>query len=114
MAIPIGLPVVDVSRFLEWIKVAAADVVKWLALRTLLLGIVGTLVPLAIYKGWLLISEKIMAYTQTQMTGSYWDGFVVQFTGLAGWLSIHLQLQACFMILATALSFKFVLGFVKR
>ena len=109
-----AIPVVDLTRIIEWVKNAGADIIKWLALRALILGAVTTLVPLAIYSGWLLIQEKLIEYTQTQMTGDFWNGSVVELTGLAGWLGERLQLQACFTILATAMSFRFVLGFFKK
>ncbi len=53
------IPVVDLTRIIEWVKNAGADLIKWLAFRALLLAVVSTLVPLAIYSGWLLINEKI-------------------------------------------------------
>lgn len=109
-----AIPVVDLTRIIEWVKNAGADVVKWLALRALILGAVTTLVPLAIYSGWMIIQEKLIAYTQTQMTGSFWSGTMVELTGLAAWIGTRLQFQACFTILATALSFRFVLGFFKK
>ena len=109
-----AIPVVDLTRIVEWIKNAGADVVKWLAFRALLLGVVGTLVPLAIYSAWLLISEKLITFIQGQMTGDLWTGTMVPLTGLAAWIGTRLQFQQCFTILASALVFRFVLGFFKK
>ncbi len=109
-----AIAVLDITRIIEWIKNAGAEVVKWLALRALILGAVTTLVPLAIYSGWLIIQEQLITYTQTQMTGDFWGGTMVEYTGLAAWIGTRLQFQACFTILATALSFRFVLGFFKK
>lgn len=108
------IPVVDLTRIIEWVKNAGADIIKWLALRALILGAVTTLVPLAIYAGWKLIQEQIVTYAQTQMTGDVWTGTIVELTGLAAWLGSKLQFQACFTILATAMSFRFILGFFKK
>ena len=110
-----AIPVFDLSRVIGWVKTAAADVVKWLALRALILGVVGTLVPIAIYKGFMLIQEQLITYVSSQMNfGDIWNGTMVQLTGLAAWLADKLEFQACFTLLATALSFRFVLGFFKR
>ena len=47
-------------------------------------------------------------------TGDMWSGTMIQLTGLAAWLANLFQFQACFSVLATALTFKFVLGFFKK
>ena len=110
-----AIPVVDITRIIEWIKNAGADLVKWLAFRAFLLAIVSTVVPIAIYSGWLLIQEKLVTYTQSQMTsGDMWSGTMVELTGLGAWLADKLQFQACFSVLATAVAFKFVLGFFHK
>lgn len=108
------LPVVDLTRIVEWIKNAAVDLVKWAALRVLLIGLITTLVPLAIYHGWALISEQVFAFAAGNMSGDAWSGTMVQLTGLGAWIGIRLQLVQCFQVLSTFLVIKFVLGFVKR
>jgi hypothetical protein len=108
------IPVVDLTRIVEWVKNAAVDLIKWAALRVLLIGLISTLVPLAIYAAWLMISEQILAFVTTQTSAEGWSGAVVEFTGIAAWIGTRLQLVQCFQVLATFLSLKFALGFVKK
>lgn len=107
------IPVFDTSRIIGWVKTAAADVIKFVALKALLIAIVFTLVPIALYKGWLLIHEKLFAYITTNM-GDAWTGTVINLTGLAGWLADQMRFQECFVILVSALTCRFVLGFFRR
>lgn len=108
------IPVVDLTRVVGWIKNAAVDVIKWAALRVLLIGLVTTLVPLAIYKGWALISEQILLSVSDSVGAAGWSGTMVELSGLGAWIGVRLQLVQCFQVLATFLSLKFVLGFIKK
>ena len=107
------IPVFDISRAIGWFKTAAADVIKFLALKALLVAIIFTLVPIALYKGWLLIQEKLFAFITTNM-GNDWSGTIVSFTGIGGWLADQLRFQECFAVLVSALSVRFILGFFRR
>jgi len=108
------IPVVDVTRVVEWIKNAAADAIKWAALRLLIISVVTILVPLAIYQGWLLISEQIFNFMSGQSGASMWGGAMVEITGLGGWIGARLKLVQCFQVLATFLSLKFALNLMGR
>jgi len=108
------LPVVGVLTALEWGKNAIISSIKWLALRALLITLILTLFPIAIYKGWLLIQEKIMTYISGNMTGDIWSGSIVQLTGLAGWLADNLKFQQCFSLLVSAMAFRFIIGFFHK
>ncbi len=108
------VPIVDITRVIEWGKNAVIDGIKWIAFKTLLISGILTLVPIAIYKGWLLLQEKIMTYIAGNMTGDIWSGSVVQLTGLAGWLAENLKFQQCFSLLVSALAFRFIMGFFHK
>lgn len=108
------IPVVDLTRIIGWIKTAAADVIKWAALRLLIISVVTVLVPLAIYQGWLLISEQVMNFVMTKDGLSMWNGAFVEITGLAGWLGSCLKLVQCFQVLSTFLTLKFALNLIGR
>jgi hypothetical protein len=110
-----ALPVFDVSRVIGWIKTAAADVAKFVALRLLLISIVTVLVPWAIYKAWLFIQEQMIDFMMSQTgSGGFWSGQVVEITGLGGWVATCLRFGECFTVLATAASFCFLLRIIKR
>jgi hypothetical protein len=109
------LPVFDVSRVIGWVKTAAADVAKFMALRLLLIGLVSVLVPWAIYKAFLLISEQIINLMVSQAgSDGMWSGTMIQLTGLGAWLATHLRFMECFTVLATAASFAFLMRLIKR
>lgn len=107
------IPVVDLTRAIGWIKTAAIDLIKWAALRLLIISVVTTLVPLAIYAGWSLISEQIFTMVTAETSGAQWEGTMVQLTGLGAWLGIRLQLVECFQVLSTFLALRFTLSFVR-
>lgn len=108
------IPVVDITRVVEWVKNAAADVIKWAALRLLIISVVTILVPLAIYQGWLLISEQLFNFISSQAGASMWGGSFVEITGLGGWLGTKLKIVECFQVLATFLSLRFALNLIGR
>lgn len=107
------IPVFDVSRAVGWLKTAAADTIKFIALKALLVALVFTVLPIALYKGWLLVQEKLFAYLSANM-GDTWTGTMVPLTGLGAWIADNLRFQECFMVLASALSVRFILGFFRR
>ena len=108
------VPVVDLTRIVEWVKNAAVDIIKWAALRALLIGLVGTLVPLAIYHGWGLIHEQIMTFVMDQVDGDFWTGSTVELNGIAAWIGTRLKLMESFQVLSTGLMYKFIFGFIKK
>lgn len=108
------IPVVDLTRIIEWVKNAAVDVIKWAALRVLIIGAVSTLVPLAIYKGWSVISEQILSVVADQAAVQNWSGTMVELTGLGAWIGVRLKIVECFQVLSTFLALKFTLGFIKK
>lgn len=111
------IPVVDVTRIIGWVKTAGADVVKFLALRSLILGVVTILVPWAIVKGWVLILEQVTAFATNQFassSGDLWSGNLIQLTGLGAWLATQLKFVECFSVMATAMSYTFILSFIRR
>lgn len=108
------VPTFDISRLIQMGKNVLVDLIKWAALRVLLISLVTTLVPLAIYAGWLLISESLLTWATNNMTGAAWEGTMVELTGLAGWLGVRLRFVECFQVLSTFLALRFVLGFMKK
>ena len=86
------IPVFDVSRVIGWVKTIALAIFIFTATKMLMIAIVFTLVPIAIYKGWLMIHEKLFAYITNNM-GDVWNGTLVELTGLAGWLADNLRFQ---------------------
>jgi hypothetical protein len=106
------IPVIDVTRIIGWVKSAGADLVKWLALRALLISLCVTLIPVAIYKGYLLILEQVFSLTNTNLSG--FENSVVTFTELGAFLADALQIPACVSLLISAYSARFILGFIKR
>lgn len=106
------IPVIDVTRIIGWVKNAGADLVKWLALRALLISLCVTLIPVAIYKGYLLILEQIFSLTNTNLSG--FENSVVTFTELGAFLADALQIPACVSLLISAYSARFILSFIRR
>ena len=107
------VPVFDISRAIGWIKTAAAETIKFVAIKTLLVTLVFTVMPVAMYKGWLFLQEKILTYLNANSSGS-WEGTVVTFTGLGGWIADQLRFSECFAVLISGLTFRFVYSFFKR
>jgi hypothetical protein len=106
--------VFDVSRPIEWIKNNAIAFIKWIALKTLLLGLFTTVLPLSIYTAWKLINEQIMEFVMQNATSQGSQAAIVQLTGLAAWLGDKLRFQECFVILSSALMYRFILSFFRK
>jgi hypothetical protein len=96
-------------------KQAVIDVAKWVALRALLIGLVTTLVPIAIYQGWSLIASQIMEYVMgLGYEDQIWSGNMIELTGLGAWLGERFQIVLCFQIISSALVYRFLLSFIRR
>ena len=109
------IPVFDVSRVLELAKTSVFDLVKYVAIRAFLISLCVTIVPIAIYKGWMMITEYIFQAAQDQTgTGDLWSGSVIQLTGLGAWIALKIRLAEAFSVFASALSVKFTLSFLRR
>lgn len=106
------IPVFDISRAIEWIKNAAADVIKYLALKALLIALIYTLLPIALYKGWLIIQEKVLGYLSANVGG--FQSTMLQYTGIAGWLADQLRFAECFTVLISGLTARFIFSFFRR
>lgn len=109
------IPVVDLTRIIGWLKTAAADAVKWLAFRGLMIALITTLLPIAIYSGWVLIQEQIFNFVNGQMSDSVsaFESVSFQLVGLGAWLANCLQFPACLSVVMSGAAIKFVLGFFK-
>lgn len=108
-------PVFDFSRILEWTATTLKDVAKWALMRAFVLSVMFTVVPVSLYYAWLFLSEKIMgAVTSTMDGSSVFTGAIFEITGLGGWLATQLKIGECFTVLASAMSFVFVMRMIKR
>lgn len=108
------LPVFDVGRPIQWVKDIAINATKWIALKLLLLSLITVVLPLSIYAGWKLISKQIMQFVMSSSGDLGNMSALVQFTGLAAWLGDKFRMQECFIILSTALMYKFILSFFRK
>lgn len=109
------IPVIDISRVIGWGKTAAADVIKWIALKALLIALITTVLPLSIYAGWMLIQSQVMIYVNDNMsTAGGFESVTFQLVGLGAWLATCLQFPACLSVVMSGSAVKFVLGFFKK
>ena len=108
------IPVIDLTRIIGWVKTAAADALKWVAFRALMIALIGTLLPIAIYSGWLLIQEQVFTFISSHLSsGSSIQSFSFQIVGLGAWLAICLKFPACLSVMMSGAAIKFVLSFFK-
>ena len=110
-----GIPVIDIGRVIEFGLNVTKDFIKWAAWRAFILSVVLITVPIAIYKGWMLVMEKIFEYIGTIPTDAeVWQGTVIQFTGMSAWLADRLRFQECLSVIITVVVLKFALSFIKK
>ena len=70
-------------------KFLAADVLKFLATRALLLSLFTFVLPVVLYNVFSTILQETMNYASSQM-GTGWTGTLIEFTGLAAWMGQRL------------------------
>lgn len=108
-------PVFDLSRILEWTATTLKDVAKWALMRAFVLSVAFTIVPLALYYGWMFIAEKMITFISGQMgTGGAFAGATVSLSGLGGWVGVHLKIVESFNVIASSASFMFIMRMIKR
>lgn len=107
-------PVFDLSRILEWTATTLKDVAKWALMRAFVLSVAFTIVPIALYYGWMLIAEKMISFISSQMGSGGFSGATVSLSGLGGWVGVHLRIVECFNVIASSASFMFIMRMIKR
>lgn len=108
------IPVIDLTRVLEWGFNAVIWFIKWAAIRAFTISAIIIVVPVAMYNAYFFILEKLFAYMNTLDTSdSVWSGTVIQFTGMAAWLADKLKFQQCLSVIISVLLIKFALSFIK-
>lgn len=109
------IPTFDLSRILEWGATTLKDVAKWALMRAFVLSVMFTVVPVAMYYGWIFILEKSLAFFSSEMgSDGVFSGSMVSLGGLGGWIGIKLKVVESFNILASSASFMFVMRMIKR
>jgi len=113
--VSVGIPVIDVGRFIAMGLEALVWAAKWLAIRLFFVTLIGTTLPVALYFAWGKISGYVMQAASSLIgTTGFWAGSVVSFTGLAGWIATTLKMPECASVLMTAYATKFALSFIRR
>ena len=106
------IPVIDVTRVIEWAITAARTVAVFIATKVLIIAVVGALVPLAILAGWKLIQAKIFTAIDSVQPDT-WQGTMVQFTGIAAYIADNIYLPQAVALVITALSVAWTLSWLK-
>jgi hypothetical protein len=110
-----GIPVFDISRLIEWGIKGIATGFLWIAAKVVLSGLILTFVPLAIYYAITKLAEHTFnAASGMAPTGGMWDGAIIQYSGLAGWLATQLRMPECFALYMGAIAVSFALSFLRK
>ena len=92
-------------------KTLTVDTVKFIATRTLIIGVVGTLLPAVLYKLLNAILLELITYAQTQAgsLGSI-QGQTVAFSGMGAWVASCLKLPESMAVVMSACALRWVLN----
>lgn len=100
------------------VKFFSNSVVKYLALKALLLSLFTVILPVVLFKVWLKIQVWVMDFLAENISsltgGAIAEPAVVEFTGLAAWLADLLKLPQCASVLLSCAVVSFSLKFIKR
>jgi hypothetical protein len=81
----------------------------WVAFKIFALAAIGTLLPIALWNGFVLIQEKMIAYGMSFVAqfANQQVPVTIQLSGLAGWLANLFQLPLCLSIILSAMAVRF-------
>ena len=107
------VPTFDLSRIIGLAKQAAMLVAMWVLFRAFIMGVITLVLPVILYKGWLIVNEQVFAeIASVGATGV--NSVVVQFTGMGAWVANHLRLPECIAVMLSGASAQFLLRMLGR
>ena len=95
-------------------KTLSVETVKFIATRALLYGLFTLVLPVVIYNVLTRIMSEMMDYVASQSGSVSTDGYMIQLTGMAGWIANELSLVTCFSMVLSAYALRFVISIIKR
>lgn len=92
----------------------AVDALKFIATRVLVVTALTLVLPVVLYNVFTEILQHVITYAQSAVNPGTFSGAVFDFVGLGAWFAIHIRLAQCFSVFLSALSLRWVLGFLRR
>lgn len=89
------------------------EVAKYVGLRALLVGVILSLLPVALFKGFSLILKFVMNYASTYISGQGIEGVMLQMVGIAGYLATALKIPEGISVYLSCLGVSFVLRMIR-
>jgi len=84
----------------------------WLAFKAFVLGIVYVGIPLLVYNFAVKFITDFIQFGMNYVEQSEVDSFVIELTGMGGWMAQQIQLPTAFSIFMGFLSIRFVTRFI--
>ena len=111
-----AFPLVGLLGFLGGLlgKVLSIETAKFLLYRGLILSAMTFILPTVLYNIFARVVSETMEYAMEHVTGSGFQGSMVQLTGIAAWIAENIYLSQCVAIFLSALGIRFMLTMVKR
>ncbi len=95
-------------------KLFGASVLKFLAIKALLLTITTLILPVILFNVFVKIQETIMNYALSQVSGSGVTSSTIQIAGVGAWVGQEIQLPLCMSMIMTAVATRFVLNMLGK
>ena len=95
-------------------RTLSVGVLKFVATRALLYGLFTLVLPVVIYNVLIRIYREVMEYIGSQVGAVGTEGYLIQLTGMAGWIAEQINLIPAFSLFLSAISLRFVLDMIKR
>lgn len=94
----------------------SAGVLRWIAMKAVLVGLFTVVLPIALIKSWMLIKEYVVSYAMSFITSLdfFESSTVVEMTGLGGYLFTVLKIPECVSIILSASVIAFILSFIRK
>lgn len=95
-------------------KSLSVEVIKFIATRALLYGLFTLVLPIVIYNVLIRIYREGMEYIAGQTGTIETTGYIIELTGMAGWIADRINLIQCMSLVLSAYAIRFLISFIKR
>ena len=95
-------------------KLFAASVIKFLAIKAILLTLTTLVLPVVLFNVFVKVQESIMNYALSQVSSSGVTSSTIQIAGVGAWVGQEIQLSLCMSMIMSAVATRFVLNMLGK
>lgn len=90
----------------------ASSVARYLAIKAVLITLITVTLPIILHNFVVWFFDQIYQFVSSSLPSGGLSSTVLQFSGLAGYLAVHLRFPEMFAVIVTGISIRAILNFI--